>query len=272
MADSLEKELIKRSALQKATGVGPRPLMARPIDDPFYDLMENVGDPILDILGLSGLENRNPLEIGDPSKAVAAIPPKVAKELGRLMVELMDEGTIKNAFRVAQQKYPRVLGHVGKITSVPEKGSTLFNHRLGSQQRLKNAGGKISEVNIAPHWRNKLFQFDADKSVGHELTHVAQQIAEGPKADTRYLLNNIMYGYYNNPAEVAARKGATKFRRIAKELRKNKPVSPGVSAEIDAFKQTPTPGSMAEFEPVASHEQDLPLEDLLKMQELMKRR
>lgn len=101
-----------------------------------------------------------------------------------------------SALTVAQSKYPRLFGHLGKVEAnptLPNPGTTFFG--LG-KPRMELA----PEVGTA-----------ARDTIGHELAHVAQNVRNPKDFLPIYKKMDEMFGYAKNPFESRARRVGASF-------------------------------------------------------------
>lgn len=216
------------ASLRKATSIGPldpkqatspEQMIRAGIDDPF------AADYVTAMIGEGGMAGALR---GNPAQG---------REMTRLMLELMDEGKVKEAFKVASQRFPRIMGNVREISQNWPKGIWNKLTQRGSEEMLPGSGYE-STINVSPI--NKLFgQKGVDETVGHEITHSAQQAIEGKDLERRYAEANRLFGYNKNPYEMQANRMMEPFQGKAKEVRKRLP-------KLD-MKKLP----MAEFAPVS---------------------
>jgi hypothetical protein len=130
--------------------------------------------------------------------------------------------TMQQALVYAQKRWPRLFGHVTKITDVDAI------HQLGSGQntlgltRETQPGSLTGPLQLSPsvHARNNA---DPANTVGHELLHVADRLAI-PNMQEKYQQSNALFGGYDaNSYEVRARnQGAN----MAKEMQLNQQLEP----------------------------------------------
>ena len=118
---------------------------------------------------------------------------------------------LMNVLEFAQKRYPRLFGHVLNISDVPEvmgdkgSGDVLVK---GLQQRL--GGTKFSSLSVNPLHRYPS-QRNFANTVGHELLHTADQIADPNFAEKYRFANTLPGGYGANSAEIRARNQGARF-------------------------------------------------------------
>lgn len=156
------------------------------------------------------------------SKGTSVYKPEVSKEMGRLMVEMLDDGTAKDAFKIAQDKYPRLMGHVDEIKIGAHEGHPGFFDRLrsggSSGQPYSGMPGNnnVSTIRIDPASPMNWSPEGMANSVGHELAHSAQRLRKGNnRFNTSYSDAQRSIGYKNNPYEISADRSGRKFSKYA---------------------------------------------------------
>jgi hypothetical protein len=131
------------------------------------------------------------------------------------------------------KKYPRVMAHVNRWTTVPQDKMS----KVHGSQRANQWRRPVSDIQLNPRTlqqqRGKEFNPQtADKLVDtlyHELTHAAQQLGTGGRLGTSYGVAERLWGYLKNPYEIAARWAAKRrgglFGAEAEQPLKNTPVT-----------------------------------------------
>jgi len=203
-----------------------------------------------------------------PLGAVAGVPPeliKMVKQRGADLIErLQNEGVqmmhsrntptgipnqplkpmVMEALRFAQQKYPRLFGHINDITSThfmeEEQQRQLGRMLFGASEPMsQDFPTKFSNVQLNPRLANI-------PTIGHELQHTADRIAR-PNFDELYQFTQDLPGGYDaNSSEFLARAQGEKFKQkfqkyleqkdaeriaIQSALEQNQPVIPELLAE-----------------------------------------
>ena len=216
---------------------------------------------------------------------VAALPPRIAKEAGKLLVEGINNPTVRRIMARLRELYPRTVGHVdtvqvGKIAETPTASGARTGRAWPPYSAIEEATSPTQAINnwikqgsIAVNPKNSS---DTADTLGHELIHTAQALKDvqfGPKYD---LMDRIV-GYDLNPFEVRARTGGAKFSAELKEADRlgttPKQMRQG-RADEGAFRKKANsgtlPGSMSEFSPVgAGAPPDLSLAELIKQLQLL---
>jgi hypothetical protein len=123
------------------------------------------------------------------------------------------------AVKIAAQKWPRVLGHVNSmnLTDLPTSVGGMF--KPSSAARMGKPIGDIQLANADSGLVSKLKQLfsgnDPADTVGHELNHAAQALWKMPPEFLRqYHDADSVFGYMDNPFEVASRKAGAKLRSL----------------------------------------------------------
>ncbi len=155
------------------------------------------------------------------TKGTAVYKPEVSKEMGRLMVEMLDDGTAKDAFKIAQDKYPRLMGHVDEIHIGPREGKGFFDRLgVGGSNGGVNSGwpgaNNVSRINVDPMARMNWSPQGMANTIGHELAHGAQRLRKGSnRMDMEYAALDRTLGYSKNPLEMQANRSGEKFSKYA---------------------------------------------------------
>lgn len=171
---------------------------------------------------------RNPNDFNMTPAGTSIYKPEVSKEMGRLMVDMMDDGTAKDAFKIAQDKYPRLMGHMSEINIGPSPKYGAWNNFMTAGTSAKAGEGlpgltSMSKMRINP---NSIMSNSAEgmaNTIGHELAHGAQRLRKG-NSGFREAYDAGMsgdgglkgeYEYMTNPLERSARKSGKKFAKYA---------------------------------------------------------
>ena len=150
-----------------------------------------------------------PDELPVPAISASIGGPLRAKARGRSLIEDIRtlptmsgwDPNMVSALTRAQQQYPRLFGAIDEITPAAPPG------RAG-QMRPISWHSRMSELGLDQGPIAKLT--DMWDTVGHEMTHVAQNLRKGP----RWLAKANEYGKYaDRPIEVSARKSGQKFSK-----------------------------------------------------------
>lgn len=183
-------------------------------------------------MGLSGLK-----ALG----AVAIIPPKLAKEQGKALLERIRQNGLQRiiggkqamyrvpginstpipnaevtpevmkALEFAQQRWPRLFGHLDNITDVDgvtqlRHGGTVSGSSRPSRYRAGKDGNPIaatSVLGISPFHHETADEVGA--TIGHELTHVADNLTNSDMYEAYDFANKLPGGYFANSQEMRAR-------------------------------------------------------------------
>lgn len=120
-----------------------------------------------------------------------------------------------NALSIAQQRWPRLFGHLNEVADVDSM--TQLNSLMRGNVTRGTLGDvtdlpgnpqsyKLGKMGLDPDWVN------AD-TVGHELLHLKDKILN-PNENLEYGINSLVHGYKNNPQEVRARAMGSRFKDI----------------------------------------------------------
>jgi hypothetical protein len=140
--------------------------------------------------------------------------------------------------RIAQQRWPRLFGHVREMTEVDALSQlkTMFG-TLGTSgpknakllTPAEQAGiikpDSLSRIGFDPSVMSRVGKDQAidefAKTVGHELLHSKDRLTMGnPKMIQGYQHAEGVVGYKNNPYEVRARNMGDRFKKIVEETKK----------------------------------------------------
>lgn len=241
------------SALRNATHIGPPQMKEGMMLTP-----KEEQDPMRQIINLLGLED--PLgqgTVGGPIPAVAMggpgnIPALKAggkalidklgaqggvarRSLGYAMKEIDPlKPEVLDALKFAQQKYPRIFGHledihgVDAMTILQNLPNTVHGALYAAQPAPPAfAASKASSLGISPNYGNP-------ETVGHELLHGVDRILNPSGFSNKYAELNKLHGYENNPMEVRARAAGDSFKKKfqASKLPPPPPQEPSVADKI----------------------------------------
>lgn len=149
---------------------------------------------VLDIINNTpGVGLPTPSDAGGLSRAVAAVRPDQAREMGRLVSEIaktshdIPVGTRK-AIAYIQQKYPRLFGHVQELHVDPvatrNTGSQLSmatTRQVRGERLMDPSDFRTSAVQIGPGTAKQ----DVN-TLAHELSHVMDQLRLGSRHAGEY--------------------------------------------------------------------------------------
>jgi len=218
MANELEQELLARA-------VGPSmraPTQAERSANLAVDVNPILSEPVMGDMP-SG-----------PMGAVAAVSPTMIAGLrargARTLKTALDNPAFSNdvklALSSAQQRWPRVFGHLDDIATVPDDRG--FLRRMVDTVLLKpitlgshanKTGSKLSSLEVHP----KLGPRQAHGVVAHELTHAAQSLIRPHKFNADYAEQMRKLGYHGNLYELGANKaGAKNIQRYLDSLKGKK--------------------------------------------------
>ena len=198
---------------------------------------------------------------------VAAIPPGIAKQAGKMMVEGIKDPFLRRVWEALQELYPRNVGHVDSV-QMEKLGEKIAGVRAGrgfpNSDVVKDATNmrdaamkwsKLGPIRIDPNQSLN----DVIKGSRHELEHTGQAVRDVNfpakyEAQARVLPHDMI------TYERRAMKPEEPFLDLWKEAKRTgstpkqvKVKRAKVRGEIKGFNRRPVPGSMAEFSPMASH-------------------
>jgi hypothetical protein len=192
-----------------------------------------------------------PNPIGDAKNllAVSLIPPKMAKQVGRQLVDKISAEApgMAQIWERLYEAYPRLVGNVANVQMQPlaaikgqkpealQKGldtapadisglelQQFYNDndlnglpRLANSRTLRNA-----TIAIDPrHAANNSLKKNAHVAA-HELTHQAQNLMT-PNLSGKYNQQSDALGYHNNPYELGAERAGNRFAQRFEEAEKS---------------------------------------------------
>ena len=147
------------------------------------------------------------------------------------------------AFRMFQQRYPRIWGHIESITGLDRihlgknaitEASDLLKAPTGKAnlvplyQRHSDVNPKFSQLHVNPELMRYIAKAKkmnygeaAASDLAHELYHVKDQIRLGQNTnDMLYKMFDELVGYWDNPLEVGARDFGDRGRKIFEATQK----------------------------------------------------
>lgn len=189
------------------SGVYPTPLVAHggPSNIP---ALKAAGKAMVEKIRAHGLEQRS-FGIRPNTTVVSKIPAPNTPVPEPLM----------QALEFAQQKYPRLFGHITDLADVDAltKIVNLGSNVRGSVRSAAGATPKLSKMALSP-------ELATPRTVGHELLHVADRITR-PDFDKAYGYSMGLPGGYGSSAyEIRANNAGDSM--ALKMLKKQQPKSP----------------------------------------------
>ena len=233
----------------------PGPVVAK--SDAFKTGISTI-DKLMDYLTddpFGGLSPAPMISIGSPARR---------REMGKFVIDRLKEkgfsetgnpvpSELMQVLEFAQQKYPRLFGHIGRVKEVPKElqvaspeGKFTIKH---GQVEHWNGPGRYMELNINPvPYENRIgdaaekygIKFGPDATdptlrsfpatLGHEMLHIADQLAY-PDMMRKYNFSNTLPGVYRgNSFEYRAKNAGESFMKKFEDWKKAQ-ASPGPHAE-----------------------------------------
>ena len=180
-------------------------------DSLFEQVMKRMSPSTPDISDIGGLMG----PIGVPAGLISKIPFDQVAERNKRLLNMLKiyqstPETIK-AVEAASKSHPRVLAHVNELSETPQ----FFSNRgiLGQTFLIPD---NFPNVEVDPRQLKKFGPYknlerDTAETVGHELTHVAQNLWNKGGIQKPYEALSQTFGYTPNIFEEGARKAGTNF-------------------------------------------------------------
>jgi hypothetical protein len=236
-----------------------------------------------------GIEDQRPglaSALGTASGAVAAISPRMAKEIGKRMVEGIRHPEVKRVFSALQELYPRLMGHVDTVTATRIPSMINPVGAYGQQKARINLFADPGEVfeggahgmsakDVARFNKHGQILIDPSKhetaadmanTAAHELTHSKQLLLDPMRHGRNYDAFQKSVGYQRNPFEVSARAMGAKAEQEFAQAEAAGLTPKQLRTLRGGVKNSPR---MREFKPVFPPSVDLPQSELSKGLDLL---
>ena len=197
-----------------------------------------------------------------PAPMISIGKPAGRREMGKFIIDRLKEkgfsetgnpvpSELMEVLEFAQQKYPRLFGHIGRVKEVPKELQVaspegLYNIRHGQVDHYEGPS-RYMELQLNPVPLKDRAGAHADKfkglgledkslhgyaaNLGHEMLHAADKLAYPDMLRKYAFFNTLPGGYKANSFEFRAKNAGESFMKKFEDWKKAQ-ASPGPHAEV----------------------------------------